>query len=453
MRVTNAAALWHPDEKCPKPTGSSNNRWGPQVLQAIRTIAHSDSRSLGVRKLQLELESFVTRPGHPQRTTVAPAAEPASGRATSNHPSGEASFQQIKYTTALGAKQASSKAQPSQQQSRPPAKQSPNSKAGLRQSITAPAARPTSGKSTTAPAARPVSHLRFSLFSETRWVSVLRVSPTYSTASLRQHSQVNGGILGEPSDWTILDKHTTQTSRPHLLLSGFRVHIYCFPDFAFASTAFRILYPQTSRPHLLLFGLRIPIYCFSDFVSTFTAFRTSCQHLLHSGLRIPIYCFSDFVSTFTAFRTSRPHLLLFGFRVHIYCFSDLSTTFRTSRSHLPLFGLRVHIYCFPDFASPVTAFRTSRPQLLLSGLRVRIYCFSDFGRVGQDPSSQCATFQPSTWVREPPRTLSQSRGAASRCLPWWLLPLELLNWNILPFGYCGEAGSAICRSSTLPRDP
>ncbi|OWM83819.1 hypothetical protein CDL15_Pgr004250 [Punica granatum] len=151
------------------------------------------TRRVPSRRLQLELESLIARPGHFQRTTIAPTAEPTSGRATSNHPSGEADFRQIKYTTAPGAKQVSSKAQPSQQQSRhlakqsrPPAKDNcPSSKAGLQQSTTpqrraqflvvqqaiapiirptsdrssttAPAARPTSDKSTIAPAARPVS--------------------------------------------------------------------------------------------------------------------------------------------------------------------------------------------------------------------------------------------------------------------------------------------------------
>ncbi|OWM63061.1 hypothetical protein CDL15_Pgr024626 [Punica granatum] len=47
----------------------------------------------------------------------------------------------MKYTTALGAKQASNKAQPSQQQSWPSAKHNcPSSKADLRQSTTTPAA-------------------------------------------------------------------------------------------------------------------------------------------------------------------------------------------------------------------------------------------------------------------------------------------------------------------------
>ncbi|PKI76694.1 hypothetical protein CRG98_003003 [Punica granatum] len=134
-----------------------------------------------------------------------------------------------------------------------------------------------------------------------------------------------------------------RTSRPHLLLSGLRVHIYCFQDFAstdFASTftAFR-----TSRPHLLLSGFRVHIYYFSNFVFTFTAFRSSCPPLSLLGLRVHIYRFLDFMSTFTAFWISRP---------------------RTSRPSLLLAGLRVHVYRFPDFASTFIALRVLSLHLL-----------------------------------------------------------------------------------------
>ncbi|PKI49190.1 hypothetical protein CRG98_030408 [Punica granatum] len=108
----------------------------------------------------------------------------------------------------------------------------------------------------------------------------------------------NNSIPGEHSDQTIPAK-PFRTSRLHLLLSGLRVHVYSFLDFASTFKAFR-----TSRPHLKLSGLRV------------------------HGLRVHIYCFLDFASTFKAFRTSRPHLKLSGLRVH---------------------GLRVHIYYFPDF--------------------------------------------------------------------------------------------------------
>ncbi|OWM90095.1 hypothetical protein CDL15_Pgr004919 [Punica granatum] len=85
-----------------------------------------------------------------------------------------------------------------------------------------------------------------------------------------------------------------------LLLFGLRVHglrlrftafwtsrpVYCFLDFAstdFAST-------------LSLSGLRVH----------FTAFWTSRPHLLLSGLRVRMYCFPDFASTLHAFRGLRP---------------------------------------------------------------------------------------------------------------------------------------------------
>ncbi|PKI66967.1 hypothetical protein CRG98_012632 [Punica granatum] len=62
MRVTNAAALRHLDEKGPKPTGE-------HVLQAVGTTADSDSRSVGVhRRSTLELESLVTQLAHSQQT-------------------------------------------------------------------------------------------------------------------------------------------------------------------------------------------------------------------------------------------------------------------------------------------------------------------------------------------------------------------------------------------------
>ncbi|PKI48577.1 hypothetical protein CRG98_030996 [Punica granatum] len=95
--------------------------------------------------------------------------------------------------------------------------------------------------------------------------------------------------------------------------------------------------PTAKHPrYLLLSGLRVHIYCFLDFASTFTAFGTSRPHLLLSGLRIHIYRFSDFASTFTTFRTSRPHLRLSENRPSIYCFQ------RASAQHLLLsrgFGL------------------------------------------------------------------------------------------------------------------
>ncbi|PKI62626.1 hypothetical protein CRG98_016978 [Punica granatum] len=68
----------------------------PEVLQAARAMADSDFQSLGIcRRFTSELESLIIRPGHPQRTTIASAVEPASSITTSNHPNGEAGLRQI----------------------------------------------------------------------------------------------------------------------------------------------------------------------------------------------------------------------------------------------------------------------------------------------------------------------------------------------------------------------
>ncbi|PKI65271.1 hypothetical protein CRG98_014309 [Punica granatum] len=245
---------------------------------------------------------------HPQRTTIALATEPASGKATSNCPSNEADFRQIKRTTAPGAKQASSKAQPSRQQSRLPAKHNyPNSKAGLRQSITALAAsRPPAARSVFGgpigisssnktsllqinarpPQQRgrfPVSHLRFSLSSETRWVSVLRISPTHNTASLRQHSQatraspVNTAIEPSPpstrcksSSMRLIMRQTashtyrcTIPAKPRSNAKRIKVtHFQLSAPFLNADPCFYIFYAFLSNLHLLLYGLRPRTYCF-----------------------------------------------------------------------------------------------------------------------------------------------------------------------------------------------
>ncbi|PKI78384.1 hypothetical protein CRG98_001205 [Punica granatum] len=150
---------------------------------------------------------------------------------------------------------------------------------------------------------------------------------------------------------------------------GLRVHIYYFPDFASTFNAFRTPRPRTSRPHLLLSGLRIHglrvhIYCFTDsastdFASTFTVFWTSRPNLL-----LPDSTSTDFASTFTVFRTSRPHLLLSELRVHVYCFSNSASMFIAFRTPCPRTSR-------PRTSRP----RTSHPPLLLSELRVHINCF------------------------------------------------------------------------------
>ncbi|PKI50756.1 hypothetical protein CRG98_028898 [Punica granatum] len=139
-------------------------------------------------------------------------------------------------------------------------------------------------------------------------------------------------------------------------------------------TAFR-----TSRPHLLLSGLRIHIYRFQYFESIFTAFRTSRPQLMFSGLRVHIYCFPDFASTFTAFRTPRPHLLLLD-----SASTDFASTFTAfygfRPSDLPL-STRLR-------PSDFTAFYELRPSdlllstgfrlvilLLSTGFGLVIYCF------------------------------------------------------------------------------
>ncbi|PKI70818.1 hypothetical protein CRG98_008785 [Punica granatum] len=74
MRVTNAAALRHPDEK-----GTTT----------ARTTADSDFRPLGIRRRStLELESLIARPGHPQQA-IALAAKPASDRSNTPPPQGQ----------------------------------------------------------------------------------------------------------------------------------------------------------------------------------------------------------------------------------------------------------------------------------------------------------------------------------------------------------------------------
>ncbi|PKI71921.1 hypothetical protein CRG98_007689 [Punica granatum] len=226
---------------------------------------------------------------------------------------------------------------PSQQQSRPPAKHNcPSNKADLRQSKTAQAASPVFGspignnssnktslqqinarppqqrgrlpidqtrrrpqgqgtdEATSSRQQRrpPVSHMRFSLFSETRWVSVSRVSPTYSTAFLRQHSQAR---------------------TPHLPLYALRPRIYlCIYRFMGLGPTFTALW--VSAPHLPLYRLRPCIYRFIGSGPAFTALWAPTphlfMHLLLYGPRPRIHCFMGYGSAFAALWALAPHLLL-----------------------------------------------------------------------------------------------------------------------------------------------
>ncbi|PKI74113.1 hypothetical protein CRG98_005492 [Punica granatum] len=293
------------------------------------TTADSDSRSFEVRRHStLELESHITRPGHPQQT--------------GNRPNNGTSLRQINAFTAAYLMLLSNKFLIVRQMA------------------------------IDANHRFPTAHPRYLL------LSGLRVQYFESIFT------------------------AFRTSRPHLLLFGLRVHIYCFSDFAFTFTAFWTPIPRTSRPHLLLstgFALVILLLSMGFGLALYSFPRASASHFTAStdfGLVI-LQLSTGFGLALTAFHGLRPSILLLstgfglvilllstGFGLALYSFP------RASASHFIAFhglrpsnftafhGFRPRTYSFPRAStSHFTTFHGLRPRTLQlsTGFGLALYCF------------------------------------------------------------------------------